>query len=154
MEQLPIGQGPATTERREQIWAQVRSRRSASGGAPLAAMDAGLKYIEELEQSLPAGSKPLVMHAFQAAMDVASEYANLATDERVENGETFRLTLLAMRQYLELYALLAGPRGGGGVKPLAITYYECAPPNSRAAVGLASMARSATRARCARACAL
>ena len=87
-------------------------------------MDAGLKYIEELERSLPAGSKPLVMHAFQAAMEVASEYTQFSTEERVQNGEMFRLTLLAMRQYLELYALLSGPRGGGVVKPIAITFYE------------------------------
>ena len=64
------------------------------------------------------------MHAFQAAMDVAQEFTQFATNERVENGEMFRLTLLAMRQYLELYALLSGPRGGGGVKPIAVTYYE------------------------------
>ena len=107
MEQLPVGAGPATTARREKVWAQVSAQRSMQGQPPIAAMDAGLKYIEELERSLPAGSKPLVMHAFQAAQDVAAEYTQFATQERVENGEMFRLTLLAMRQYLELYALLA-----------------------------------------------
>ena len=133
MEQLPVGSGPATTARREKVWAQVNAQRAVKGQPPLAAMDAGLKYIEELERSLPAGSKPLVMHSFQAAMDVASEYTQFATEERVENGEMFRLTLIAMRQYLELYALLAGPRGSGTVKPLAITLYECAhdPPPTR-----------------------
>ena len=130
MEQLPVGAGPATTARREKVWAQVSAQRSMQGQPPIAAMDAGLKYIEELERSLPAGSKPLVMHAFQAAQDVAAEYTQFATQERVENGEMFRLTLLAMRQYLELYALLAGPRGSGTVRPLAITFYECAPHRS------------------------
>ena len=98
MEQLPVGAGPATTARREKVWAQVSAQRSMQGQPPIAAMDAGLKYIEELERSLPAGSKPLVMHAFQAAQDVAAEYTQFATQERVENGEMFRLTLLAMRQ--------------------------------------------------------
>ena len=57
-------------------------------------MDQGLRYIQELEHALPAGSKPLVMHAFKAATDVAAEYAHFATEERVENGEMFRLTLI------------------------------------------------------------
>ena len=124
MEQLPVGAGPATTARREKVWAQVSAQRSMQGQPPIAAMDAGLKYIEELERSLPAGSKPLVMPPLQAAQDVAAEYTQFATQERVENGEMFRLTLLAMRQYLELYALLSGPRGGGVVKPIAVTFYE------------------------------
>ncbi len=92
MEQLPTERGPATTARREAIWAQVNAVRSGRGQAPLAAMDQGLRYIQELEHALPAGSKPLVMHAFQAATDVASEFTHFATEERVENGEMFRLT--------------------------------------------------------------
>ena len=53
MEQLPVGAGPATTARREKVWAQVSAQRSMQGQPPIAAMDAGLKYIEELERSLP-----------------------------------------------------------------------------------------------------
>mgnify|MGYP006156217715 CR=1 FL=1 len=130
MESLPTGTGPATTQRREQVWAQIGGN---GGAATSAAMQAGLQYVQELERALPDGSRPLVMHSFQAARDVASEYTQFATEERVENGEMFRLTLIAMRQYLELYALLAGPRGSGTVKPLAITLYECAhdPPPTR-----------------------
>ena len=52
MEQLPVGAGPATTARREKVWAQVSAQRSMQGQPPIAAMDAGLKYIEELERSL------------------------------------------------------------------------------------------------------
>lgn len=77
MEALPTGAGPATTARREAIWAQVNATRSARSQPPLAAMDQGLRYIQELEHALPAGSKPLVMHAFQAASAVASEFTQL-----------------------------------------------------------------------------
>ena len=130
METLPTGRGPATTARREAIWRQVSAERNARSMGPLAAMDQGLRYIEELEHTLPAGSKPLVMHAFQAASDVAAEFAHFATEERVENGEMFRLTLIAMRQYLELYAVVCGGHGlthgsaAPRVRPVAVTLAE------------------------------
>ena len=57
METLPTGRGPATTARREAIWRQVSAERNARSMGPLAAMDQGLRYIEELEHTLPAGSK-------------------------------------------------------------------------------------------------
>ncbi len=129
MEQLPTGSGPATTARREAIWARVNADRIRHGQAPLEAMDQGLRYVQELEHTLPAGSKPLVMHAFQAATDIAAEFTHFATTERVENGEMFRLTLIAMRQYLELYAVVCGGGGvthGGAprVRPVAVTVAE------------------------------
>ena len=107
MESLPTGTGPATTQRREQIYAQV----SGSGSATSAAMQAGLQYVQELERALPAGSRPLVMHSFQTAMQVAAEQLHLGTEERLESAEHFRLILLAMRQYLEVRKLQAPSAG-------------------------------------------
>ena len=127
---MPVGSGPATTARREAIWAQVSAKRATSGQAPLNAMEQGLRYVQELENALPAGSKPLVMHAFQLATNVSHEFSHFATEERVENGEVFRLTLIAMRQYLELYALVCGGRGvtygasSHRVRPVAVTIDE------------------------------
>ena len=34
MEQLPIGTGPATTSRREKVWAQVNAQRTLAGPTP------------------------------------------------------------------------------------------------------------------------
>ena len=62
------------------------------------------------------------MHGFHAAMSVATEFSDYATDERAESGELFRLVLLAMRRYIELYAHLAGPQSRA--RPLAVTQAE------------------------------
>ena len=85
-------------------------------------MEAALQYVQELERSLPAGSRPLVMHSFRAAMEVGSEQLHMGSEDVAENGEFFRLILLAMRRYLELYAHLAGPHGKA--RPLAVTHTE------------------------------
>ena len=124
VEQLPTGSGPATTARREAMRAQASAGKIRRGQAPLDAMDQGLRFVQELEQGLPAGSKPLVMHAFQAASDIAAEFTHFATTERVENGEMFRLTLIAMRQYLELYAVVCGDGGARRARPVAVTIAE------------------------------
>jgi hypothetical protein len=127
IEALPVSEGAATTARREAMQKQISAARGRSSSmGPSAAMSAGL---EALASQLPAGSKPLVMHAFATAMDVAAE-ANL--EERldvakasIENGETFQMTLVAMKQYLELYAHLVGARShGGAVRPIAVTLAE------------------------------
>ena len=104
MESLPTGTGPGRTQRREQVWAQIGGN---GGAATSAAMLAGLQYVQELERALPAGSRPLVMHSFQTAMSVASELLQTGMELAAEH---FRLILLAMRKYLELYAHLAGPQ--------------------------------------------
>jgi hypothetical protein len=116
MESLPTGTGPATTQRREQVWAQIGGN---GGAATSAAMQAGLQYVQELERALPAGSRPLVMHSFQTAMSVASELLQTGMELTAEH---FRLILLAMRKYLELYAHLAGPQSKA--RPIAVTHTE------------------------------
>jgi len=68
----------------------------------------GSRLIEELERTLPAGSKPLVMHAYQAAVDVASEFVHFATDNPKKDPSIVQLTLIAMRKYLELFAVVSG----------------------------------------------
>ena len=115
-------------------WREGNFREVANLFADLLERDSGnatiRRYLHRTYEKLyPHGPTPRklktpAMDAFRAAMDVAQEYSHLASDERVENGETFRLTLLAMRQYLELYALLAGPRGGGSARPIAVTLGE------------------------------
>ncbi len=131
-EHFPTGHGPATTARREQLRSKLMSsspyRRGPAGShrSTLSAMDQGLRYIQELERTLPAGAKPLVMRAFAAATDVSNGFGKVAGNERIDSGEVFRLVLLAMRQYLELYAALAGPASfsDGTPKPVVVTLTE------------------------------
>ena len=99
---FPSGQGPTTST----IHSSLRHSKSKSASLTLV-----LEYIKELERSLPAGTRPLVMRAYAASSDVTAQYRTVAVGSGVEGDEAFRLVLLGMRQYLEMYAYVGGRRG-------------------------------------------
>mmetsp|Transcript_47483 Transcript_47483/g.117558 ORF Transcript_47483/g.117558 Transcript_47483/m.117558 type:complete len:1167 (-) Transcript_47483:221-3721(-) len=110
---LPTGLGPATTTRRNQIWRAM----AGTGGGTLSSIEVvhGLRAVLHLEDGFPQGIGPLLNRAMQVAYNAARPYSSVPAG--IERGETFRLVLVGLRAYIELFAIISYRMPCGALQP-------------------------------------
>eukprot|EP00947_MAST-08B_sp_MAST-8B-sp1_P000300 g300.t1 len=98
-DKLPVGKDPA--ERKQRMAMFDLFDPNGNGYLSLAEVDKGIRDVLQCEEMFDA--KPAIMRAFQAAKDARKTKSKLGADfvERIE----FRLLLIYLRRYFELYVM-------------------------------------------------
>jgi len=97
---LPMTLSPEDREARKKIWRAIDM--NGNGYLSLAEVDKGVRDVLQISEIYSA--KPVMMRAFHAAKGGVRSKARLGPDF-VERGKEFRLLLLYLRHYFELYVM-------------------------------------------------